>query len=175
MIADAWNDLDEDLSDELEGDDVDPVRVERLIRAVARHRRLLAADETVAASEIDRIHAWLQDRRKAHDCAFLEQQLANYHEARLARDPRAKTISLPSGDLVSRKQPDRWSFAPEFVVWAKQHRPDLTRLKTEVDKDKAKKLAVHDGKVVLPGGEIVPGVEVEPGGISFSVKISGES
>lgn len=179
-LAESWDELDSELSelsdfDEegLLGDAVDPSLPDRLLRRIARERRKLAEAEAVAQAERERIEAYLDRSRKAHDTSWLEGQLAGYHEARLARDPRLKTIHLPSGDLVARKAPDRWEFDEDFLVWAKENATELTRVKFEVDRTEAKRrLKVHGSVVVSVHGEAVPGVTVEPGGISFTAKPS---
>lgn len=177
-FTDSWDDLDEHLADfdpnELIGDTDRTDMADRMVRNIARHRRQLAVDEEVAQAEIDRIQDWMAKRRAAHDTSFVEEALRQYHEARLARDSRAKTIHLPSGSLVARKLPDRWEFDDEaFLAWAEQRRTDLIRTKVEVDKPAAKKaLRVLDDGQIIDGasGEFVPAVTVTPGDISYAVK-----
>lgn len=187
-IAESWDDLDEHLADfdnpdlladELAGDSDKTALADRMVRSIARHRRLLAADEAAASAEIEHVQEWLAKRRSAHDTSFIEAALAGYHEARLARDGKAKTIHLPSGSLVARKLPDRWEFDDDaFLAWAAEHRSDLVRTKVEVDRPAAKKALVAgaDGRVVdFDSGEFLDCVRVEPGAISFAVKTEVES
>ena len=182
-LADTWDDLDESMADidgsELVGDNVDPTLPDRMIRAIARERRKVAHAEAVVAAEKDRLDAWLERRRAVHDTSFLEAALAGYHEARLAREPKLKTIHLPSGDLVARKQPDRWDIDDDaFLAWASEHHPDLIRVRPpEVDRAAVKKaLTVHDDGRVIDGqsGEVVPAITVEAGGITFAVKVGND-
>lgn len=178
-ITDSWDDLDEHLADvdpdELIGDTDRTDLADRMVRRIARNRRLLAVHEEVARGEIARIEEWLVTQRAALDTTFVEEALRLYHEARLARDPKAKTIHLPSGSLVARKLPDRWEFDDDaFLAWAQDRRTDLIRMRDpEVDKPAAKKaLRVLDDGQIIDGtsGEFVPAVTVTPGDISFAVK-----
>lgn len=150
-------------------------------RKVAQARRRLAEAEDVAAAQIERINAWLAEQRQRcdRDTVFLTGLLERFHRERLADDPKAKTIDLPSGAvLVARKQPDCWTFDDDqFVEWARTGYPDAVRVRTsvEVDRTVAKKLPVVDGQVVAPSGEVVPGVEVTPGEVRFTVKTEVDS
>lgn len=178
LMNDAWDDLDEHLADfdleEMTGDTDKADLADRMIRHVARHRRQLEADEAAAKAEMERIAEWLDKRRAAHDTSYVEACLRQYHEARLDRDPKVKTIHLPAGTLVARKAPDRWEFdEDEFKAWAAEHRPDLLRTKVEVDRPASKKALVagNDGRVVdFDSGEFLACVHVEPGGMTFAVK-----
>lgn len=178
-LADTWDELDQDLThvdgSELLGDNPDPTLPDRMLRAVARERRKVAQAEAVVAAEKERLDTWLHEQRARHDTSFLEAALAGYHEARLARDPRARTIHLPSGTLVARQQPDRWEIDDEVLLdWAALHFPGLVRTKVEVDRATTKKAltVTDDGSTVTADGDPVPGVLVEPGGIGFTVKPS---
>lgn len=177
-IAEAWDDLDDfmsavDLPEIADDSDVNAELADRMIRRIMRERRLLAADEALVQAEKDRLDAWLEARRAAHDTSFLEHQLRNYHEARLARDPKAKTIHMPSGHLTARKLPDRWEFdEAKFLAWAQGRKADFIRTKVEINKAAAKTgLHVVDGQVIDPlNGEVIDFVTVTPGEVTFAVK-----
>lgn len=168
----------DDLEAHLIGDDLPEVlgdlhEVERTLRAIAWRRRKIAQAESVAAAVIEQAQAHVEAERKRFDTSWLEDRLRSYHEARLADDPGAKSLRFPSGELVARKQPDRWTIDDEtFLAWAtKAGRAELIRTKAEVDRQSAKKrLTVKDGLAVTDDGEAVPGIEVEPGGVAFTVK-----
>jgi hypothetical protein len=179
-LTDAWDDLDEHLAD-IDGAELDqvdnPELADRMVRRIMRARRELAAAEEIAATERARIDEWLAKRRAALDTSFLEMCLRTYHQRQLDANPKAKTIHLPAGDLVARKQPDRWHFDDEqgFIEWAQANHPDLVRTVTKVEVAKAdtKKVleVIDDGRVIDPAtGERVPAVWVEPGKITFTVK-----
>jgi phage host-nuclease inhibitor protein Gam len=109
---------------------------------------------------------------------WLEQALALWHHARLQENPKALTVHLPTGTLVSSKAQPRWTYddAAAFLEWATTHAADLVRRpepKDEIDKNAVKKWLSDDkvyeirddGRVVIKeGGEFVPGVRVSPGG-----------
>lgn len=194
-MALAWepDDLEDDLDAYLAGerensdgllatvvnDDPDHLMMaERMVRAVARRRRRLATVEALAAARIAEVTAWLDAERHRLSTDWLEEQLAAYHEARLLDDPRAKTISLPSGSLKARKTPDQWNVENVETVlsWAHDVRPELIRTKVELDRAEMKRhlKVAADGVVVDPAtSEIAPGVTVTPGEVRFSVEVLG--
>lgn len=181
-ISEAYDDIERYLiGDEAELPEVlsDLLHVERTLRAIAWRRRKIAQAEMVALAVIDQAQEHLASERKRFDTSFLEHRLHAYHQARLEDDPKAKSLRFPSGELVARKQPDRWEFdEEEFVAWAAQHRADLLRTRpAEVDKPAAKKaLRALDSGQVIDGasGEIVPAVTVTPGETSFAIKTEAE-
>jgi len=179
-MSEAWDDLEQHLiGDEPDLADLpalgDIAHVERLLRGVAWRRRKIEQARHLVGTERQRLTDWLSEQEHRYDPAFHLAVLEQYHRARLARDPKAKTISLPSGSLVARKLPDRWEFDDDaFLAWAQDHRTDLVRMRDpEVDKPAAKKaLRVLDDGQIIDGasGEFVPAVTVTPGDISFAVK-----
>ena len=178
-ITDAWDDLDDALSEPLpieSVDAIDPTMAERMLRRVLRLRRQYDADEAVAKAQREQVDAWLA-RRKARmetDTAYLEECLRQYHEARLAEDPKARTIHLPSGTLAARKKPDAWVFDDDaFIEWAQARTPELLRTKVEIDRPTVKQTLVvnDDGRVLhFDSGEFVDSVRVEPGEVTFTLK-----
>lgn len=147
------------------------------LRKLTQIRRLAAEDRAVAEAEMKRIDEWLQGRlvKYGRDETFFTQHLRGFHERRLAEDPKAKTISLPNGELVARKAPDRWVLDEEEVLpWAKEQ--GLTRVIPEqvaIDKNALKKrlTAKGDQAVDPDSGELVPGVTIEQGQTTFSVRV----
>lgn len=168
-LAESWDDLDDDLAfsslgEVPDGADLDGSLADRMLRRVLRERRAVAADEAVAQSQIDQVNAWLERRRAAHDTSYLEACLRQYHEARLAADPKAKTIHLPSGQLVARKNPDRVTVEDATAFFAEQgDDPALVRVKYEPDKPS---ILRH----VKQTGHVPAGVTFVPGEVGFSVK-----
>ncbi len=175
-LRDSWDELDDDLAADQDAgfDEIDATLADRMLRRVLRERRLYEADAAVAQAQKDQVDAWLQKRREAHDTAYLEGCLRQYHEARLAVDAKARTLHLPSGTLAARKKPDAWEFDEEaFIAWAEVNRPDLLRTKLSIDRPVVKQTLVvrDDGRCIdHESGEYVPAVTVEPGGVSFTVK-----
>jgi len=160
----------------------DPEGVNRALRRLARHHRERDAVTAVHQAELDRVRDRLDARLEIVDkaIAWEEEGLGMYHRARLADDPTAKTLHLPSGTLKSRGQQPAWAYDDVvFIAWAERHRPDLVRTpepKPEVDKAAAKKVLVvpalaadESGPAVTVDGEVVPGVTVTVRGPSFSV------
>lgn len=170
-LTESWDDLDDDLAIARDAQipSVDnPELADRMIRRVLRERRLLQADEAVAASQIEQVQAWLERRRTEHDTSYLEACLQQYHEARLAADPKAKTIALPSGALVARKNPDRVSVDDATEFFAGQgDNPDLVRVKYEPDKPS---ILRH----VRQTGEVPAGVSFVPGEVGYTIKADDE-
>lgn len=179
-LVDAWGLIDEHLAEydpaELVGEFDNTDLVNRMLRARARLVRTAEACRAAADAERARIDEWLERQLSGCDTSFLDMQLQSYHEARLARDPKVKTIKLPNGTLSARTQ-QVWSFDDEtFLGWAQARRTDLVRTKVEVDKAAAKKaLVVNDEGRVLDAtvGEFVEGVSVATE-TRFSVKASTE-
>jgi hypothetical protein len=99
--------------------------------------------------------------------------LNTYQRKVLLADPERKSMKLPHGVLSSRKGQPRWTFSDTFIEWANLNAPHLLRVKYEADANVAKamlELDAHDGTLTARfGGEEVPGVEIEPAEVHFSV------
>lgn len=176
--------LADDLDQHLIGDEVDLTppqlgdieHVDRLLRGVAWRRKRLADCRALVDAKRAELDEWLADQETKFSTEFHEDVLAQYHRARLADDPKAKTISLPSGTLVARAGQPRWSIdAEQFVPWATAHAPDLLRTKVEPALSEAKKALGVDGtNAVDADGSVVPGVVVEPAQVNLSIKVGDE-
>lgn len=146
------------------------------VRKIAVHAQRLADAEAFAKREFARLTLWLEGERDTAEqsSSFLAGLLRRYHEARLAEDPKAKTLHLPAGDLVARKQPDVWDIDDEtLLVWAEaNNRNDIVRRpEPEVDRNAVKKaFAAAAGKAVTSDGDVVPGITVTDGETKFTVK-----
>lgn len=148
------------------------------VRKLAIYAQRLAEAEAFAQRERDRLALWLDGERHSAEqsSSFLAGLLRRYHEDRLAVDPKAKTIPLPAGDLVARKQPDVWNVDdPEYLVeWAEVAgwSEIVRRRDPEVDRAALKRTfhVMADGSVMAPDGEVVPGITVTDGEIRFTVK-----
>lgn len=185
-LGDAFDDLEQSmLGDEPDYDQPPPDLgdlddVARSLRRLARIRRQRDLDVEVARSQIAQVEAWRARRLEVHGNAerWLLDQLRRYHEARLAQDPKSKTIGLPNGTLKARAAQPRWEIDAEtFTAWALESEPSLLRIKHEPDKPEIKRVlgdhVLDDGRVHLDD-EVVPGVQVVPGDTSFTVVTADE-
>lgn len=184
--------LEQDLDEFMMGDEPDydaeieaprdADEVDRRLRRLAKVRAEIAQVEEHAARQIDQVNAWAEARYDVlHGRArWLAEGLEMWHRAVLADDPSRKTISLPCGTLKSRAQQPVWEFddVDAFLAWAREHRPELVRVKEEPNRAEAKRvLLVPDD--LLPGvvaspyddpsDEMVPGVTVTARPPSFTV------
>lgn len=156
-----------------------PKTADWALRKCAHIRARMAENEALAAEEWARIKDWLaaENSKLERDAAFFTGLLTEYHRTVLDAEPDRKTIALPAGKLVARKQPDRWQFDTDaFIAWAIRagHDELVRRPAPEVDRAEAKRLfKVRDGIVVDPAsGEAPQGVSVEPGDVRFTVEVS---
>jgi len=153
-------------------------RANRAVWKVGRIQADLAEAEAVYKSERERLDAYIVDERLRAEKAieFLTALTAGYHAIVLEDDPKRKTIRLPAGDLVARKQPDVWSVDdPEHLIeWAKQAGwAEIVRERDpEVDRAALKKTfhVAPGGSALAPDGERVPGVTIVEGDTKYSVK-----
>lgn len=148
-------------------------------RKLARLRGQMAANEDLADEERRRIDEWLgaENAKLQRDASFFEGLLCEWHRTVLDTEPDRKTVALPAGKLVARKQPARWTFDEDaFILWAVRSGHDelVRRPAPEVDRAEAKRLfKVLDGIVVDPAsGEAPQGVTVEPGDVRYSVEVT---
>lgn len=156
------------------------------VRKIGRARRQLAQASELAQAERARIDAWETDAigRCENDTEFLEDLLHRYHRSLLDADPKAKTIRLPSGELVARKQPDVLVYdgGEDTVEWAEANAPDVVVVKKSVDRTAAKSyftvtdVEKPEGFVVVHPEtmETVPGCWARIGDIKFSVKTADQ-
>lgn len=151
-------------------------RADRTLRRLAHMDAELADVDALYRLRRDELDAW-RDAARARDLrvrVFLEARLEQFHRARLAADPRAKTLHLPSGESTSRKGQASWRYTDEtaFVAWAQANgRNDLLRETVTPDRGAVKKaFTAKDGMAVTADGEVVPGLAVEPPERTFTPK-----
>lgn len=137
------------------------------MRKLARIRKLQAENAEVAAEERRRIDEWVtreNDKLERH-AQFFEGHLTDFHRRELEADPKAKTISLPTGKLESKARQPKVIIddVDEFIAWASKERAEFVRMTPAIAK-----AAVNDA--VLKDGEILPHVFVEKQDRSFTVK-----
>lgn len=146
-------------------------------RAQANRQR--KAIQEAVAPYLQQLDEWEAERIDAldRDAGHWEALLAEYHRQVLTEDERAKTVKLPHGKLVARKQPDAWEAEDTVVIdWAtKVGAHEILTTKTLLQRAEMKKtLSVATTGEVVWGGELVPGVRVIPGEVKYSVDTEGD-
>lgn len=156
-------------------------RIDNDEQAVWAMRKLAAArtrlDEIayIAEAEIQRIQAWAEheSREPLRDVDYFEGILVEYGMQQRAEG--RKSVSTPYGTIKSRAGQAKWSVdADTFIEWAKQHRPDLVRVKEEPALSTMKEaLSINGDSAFDPdSGEVVPGVIVTGADTKFTVEVS---
>jgi hypothetical protein len=157
----------------------------QLLHAAERHLVMLARAKRQLAQLLevwDAIQAQQADRRRLASGPMLAEieyrsaQLSNIQAALLALEPRERTYTLPTGTLAAKvpHAPKIDVVDPDaFIVWARANRPDLLRVKTEVDKSAVNRLPAAPGPVHIDG-EIIPGLVATEQVPSFTIRIAGE-
>lgn len=107
----------------------DDMAADRLLRHYRSKLAELAKWEALAAERQDEIELWIGSVREriGKQTKNLQARLQMLHASRTAPDGRPpRLISLPAGNLVARKLPDRLDIDPEvFVPWATKEDPGL--------------------------------------------------
>lgn len=156
----------------------DQRRADWAMERVRQLRAEIAENELRAGEQRDRIERWLErvNSTANRQAEFFEGLLMEWHAAELGRDPKRKTIHLPAGTLKARARQNSWEIDDEAALLAflQANAPELVRTKHEVAKGDMKKRYSGNaaGHVITPDGEVVPGVRIEPGGVSFSVVVA---
>lgn len=156
------------------------------VRKIARERRRLDTVLEVAAAERKRIDEWETEQRARSEQStlFLLDMLERFHREQLDDDPKAKTIRLPAGELVARKNPDTLicDGGEDTIEWAEANAPDTVVVRKAIDRAKLKRrLGVgpterpEGFEAIDPGtGEVIPGAWFQIGVVKFTVK-TGDS
>ena len=139
-----------------------------VMRKVAKIDQERAAIDDLASQQIETIKAWWTEEleRLERTRTHWEWLLADFHSRQLLEDPKhSKTIALPHGKLISRKQPDNIEIAEpsDVLLWALGQANNMVRYpEPELNRSALK-------EAVLKGGEIIPGVEIVEGEVRYSV------
>ena len=154
--------LNSDLQEVREG-----FKVENLERATWAFRKLRAIEnkeadiKAIAEEEIARITAWRDAELKQYegDKQYFSFLLEEYYKNEKAKDKKFK-LSTPYGKVTARKS-SKWNYENEeaLVKYLKDNKPELVRVKEEVNKTELKKV-FKDG-VDKETGEILPFVTIE--------------
>lgn len=191
MSAELYDDLTDHMTGDAptaEGFTVDSLEsADWAVRKIGQHRRRYAAAVDVATAEQGRIVEWLaeQEQRCEQATSYLVELLARYHHDLLVDDPKAKTVRLPSGELIARKRPDSLlidesdEHVDETFAWCEANLPEAVVVRKSFDKNTLKRKLrpsatemVGDGfRAIDPAtGELVPGVMFKVGEVSFKVE-----
>lgn len=143
------------------------------MRKAAAARARLHDIELIAESEIARIQHWAEHESRVpmRDLSYFEGILIDY--AIRQRAEGRKTVSTPYGAVKSRSGQARYVFVDKegFVEWAKQHRPEWVAVKEEPSLS-----SLRDSNVAAAAdpdtGEVIPGLEVEPPSVKYTVEVS---
>jgi hypothetical protein len=136
----------------------------------------------LANKEIERIREWQEQETKGLDSSkeFFEGLLIEYFSIQREVDPKFK-ISTPYGKVSARKLPDKWEYDDkELLAYLEAAKPDLIRIKKEVDKADLKKkaaeskeFAICDNQIVnMESGEVVSGVTITEQPEKITIKVA---
>lgn len=149
------------------------------MREVAEIDAKQAEMDAVKAAEIERINNWHKaesDKLKG-EREWREQQIIDYHQRRLAENPKDKTLSTPYGKIKSTtkkatfKKPDNDLL---LAVLETNGYDDLIKEKVTRTPDWAsykKQLNIMGDKVVDENGVIVDDIEIEPATTTFKLEV----
>ena len=133
----------------------------------------------LAKAERERIDRWEEEQKKSiqQNIEFFEGLINQYHAKVLAEDPKAKTISTPYGASKARaikaqpKKADEKAILQHVVENGMDEyiKPTLKW----ADLKKSLKIADLNGKLVVVDetGQAVPGIEIEPEQIKYSLEV----
>ena len=96
------------------------------LRKIAAIERARKESQLAAQAEMDRIKNWLAEEERRADQAreYLDYLLEDYHRRQLVKNPKAKTIKLPHGELQLRaQQPEFTRDEVALMAWARENRP----------------------------------------------------
>lgn len=157
------------------GDDAEPSQPWAIpdIGAADWAMRKLVAAQTARAAYLAQAAEWQRIAEAFnHTIDFFTDRLAEWGIAQ--RDViDMKTIKLPTGSIATRENKPRVVVdnADVLLEWARTNAPDAIKIVESVLISKLPTAIANDGTVVDPeSGEIIPGVGVDPGGITATVK-----
>lgn len=143
------------------------------MRKAAMAKARLHDIELIAESEIARIQGWAEheSREPLRDLAYFEGILIEY--AMKQRAEGRKTVTTPYGAIKSRAGQPKYVFVDKagFLEWARQSHPDWIAIKEEPSLTAIKDSNVLEA-VDPETGEMIPGLEVQPATVNFTVEVS---
>lgn len=140
------------------------------MRKLATIRDKITANTRLADDEIARVAAWVADVNTPleRDATYFEALLTEY-AIRVRDNEGRKTVSLPFGTVATRATADKVTVDDTtFIPWARDHHPDLLRVKESPDVTALKGMLIP-GKPVTVDGELIPGITITPGGITATI------
>lgn len=132
----------------------------------------------LANGEIEKIEEWLNSANDYVDRSmdYFQSLLAEYAFEKRKVDKKFKTLKLPNGKIMFRKQQPRWEYDDKKVIEVLKlaKKTDLIRIKEELDKSAIKKAYIISGnKAVDPDtGEVLEGVTIEQREDAFKWEVS---
>lgn len=150
------------------------------MRKLRHVKRRQAENVNLADQEYQRIAEWVEavNAPLHREVAYFEGLLTEY-AIRCRQNPEdgRKSISTPAGKVSTRENAPKWSVeADEFLPWAREHRPDLIRVKEEPALSLIKE-AFKDGPsvaatgvAITDDGEVVPGIAIAESETTVSVQ-----
>jgi hypothetical protein len=134
----------------------------------------------LAQKEKDRIEWWERQELSGvnQSLEFFQSLISEYHAAVLEDNPKAKTLSTPYGKTKARKSKEAPEKVNEDTILKHVIESGMDDyLKTSLkwgDMKKDLKIVELEGKKVVVDslGQVVPGVEVKPESISFSLEVN---
>lgn len=145
--------------------------------------KTLKAKETeiknVAQSQRSQIDYWEQKELSPinHSLEFFHNLVSEYHAAVLSENPKAKTLSTPYGKTKAtarKEQPEKVNedVILQHVIESNMDEYIKQSLKWGDFKKELKIVEVAGEKAIVDSnGQLVPGVEVKPASITFSMEI----
>jgi hypothetical protein len=129
----------------------------------------------LAEAEQQRINDWVEERKRilSRDADFFGGLLQRYALEQREQFDRKK-IDLPSGVVQTRSTSEKFAIIDRdaFVAWAQENRPDLLKVSYAPSMT-----AVNDALTMVDGGavdsntgSIIPGIVVEPGKVTATIK-----
>jgi hypothetical protein len=137
-------------------------------------------DEIQATAEvrIARLKEWATSEAGKLDNSinYFTVLLAHYMAEQNAANPKTKSVTLPDAVLKLRKQPDQYDREDAVLMpWVTVYAQDMVKVSTSVDWASLKKhiAVMADGTAIYKDtGDVIPGVTVTEGIVSFSVDIT---
>lgn len=149
------------------------------LRKIKQLQDKMDANADLAAEEIAKVEAWEKEVNEGlhQSILFFTGLLEQYHRGVYAKDPEAKTIKLPHGQLKMRaQQPEFRRDNDKLLAWL-ESKGTIGKAYIKIAKsphwgELKERLRIAGDRMVDPEtGEVVPGVEVVEREPKFSVEV----
>lgn len=187
MTMDEIHDFDEDGDPTRYAAEDEAFTIQDDAQAAWAMRKALAAqiridaNNRIAEAERGRIDTWQAsvNARSNRDLAYFQGLLIRYASEQRVVEGR-KTIDTPYGVVKSRQGTATISVSDpdEFIAWARQGHENLLNVKVTPALRELKAFAEIESTPTLgviaisKDGEVIPGVQVDPGSITYTVEVS---